>query len=287
MTFYLSKCLRIKIYFLLTVFYDKTMQYFALQTVCYYVSVTPNFFDTRSMGTVGHSRLLWSSGPAHCIKILQHPQVQTLIYSKEHHFDAIIVEAFVNECLLGFAHKFQAAIIQICPFGGTHWMGDWVGNPNPYSYIPDAFLDYSDHMSFWERLVNTIAGVYWRIGQEFYNLPRQDIIMRQFFNYTDSIPPLSEIVRNTSLLLVNNHFSLNYPRPLVPNMIEVGGMHVMPPNQLPQVRQITLQCNVNLVFRVLIVTLTWWYRTRRPKHCDHFRCNVQLGDDELATTRNA
>lgn len=119
-------------------------------------------------------------------------------------------------------------------------MGDWVGNPNPYAYIPDPFLDYSSHMSFRERLVNTLNGVYWRIGQEFYNIPRHDAVMRQYFNYTNDIPPLSHIVRNTSLLLLNNHFSLNYPRPLVPNMVEVGGMHVQPPKKLPEVRSVTV-----------------------------------------------
>jgi glucuronosyltransferase len=38
-----------------------------------------------------------------------------------------------------------------------------------------------------------------------------------------------------SLVLLNNHFSLNYPRPLVPTMIEVGGMHVSQTiNKLPE-----------------------------------------------------
>ncbi|XP_021934412.1 UDP-glucuronosyltransferase 2B20-like [Zootermopsis nevadensis] len=194
----------------------------------------PNVFDMKDMSTVGHSRLLWTTGPAYCVTFLQHPRVQALIHSKDHHFDAIMVEAFMNECFLGFAHKFKAPIIQICPFGGTPWMGDWVGNPNPYSYIPDPFLHFSHYMTFWERLVNTVNGVYFRIGQEFYNIPRQDSIMRKFFNETEPIPPLSELVRNTSLLLVNNHFSLNYPRPLMPNLIEVGGMHVQPPKELPQ-----------------------------------------------------
>jgi glucuronosyltransferase len=215
---------------------------FVLHTLCDYVSVPPNFFDMKDVGNIGQSRILWTTGPAFCLQVLQHPQVQTLIHSKDHHFDAIIVEAFVNECVLGFAHKFKAAIIQICPFGGAHWMGDWVGNPNPYSYIPDAFLDYSHHMSLWERLVNTVNGLYFRIGQEFYNIPRQESIMRQFFNVTDSVPPLLELVRNTSLLLVNSHFSLSYPRPLVPNMVEVGGMHVQPPRKLPQVSQFTAFC---------------------------------------------
>jgi glucuronosyltransferase len=212
--------------------------------MCIYISVPENLFNLRGLSILGHSSVIWNTGPVNCVRILQHPQVQSLINSKDLHFDAIIVEAFANECVLGFAHKFKASIIQICPFGGTHWMGDWVGNPNQYAYIPDPFLDYSHHMSFWERLVNTLNGVYWRTGQQLYNIPQQEAVMRQYFNYTDDIPPLSEIVRNTSLLLLNNHFSLNYPKPLVPNMIEVGGMHVQPPMKLPEVRPVIVSAEL-------------------------------------------
>jgi glucuronosyltransferase len=40
-----------------------------------------------------------------------------------------------------------------------------------------------------------------------------------------------ELERSVSLTMLNNHFSLNYPRPLVPSIIEVGGMHVTNKNE--------------------------------------------------------
>jgi hypothetical protein len=66
--------------------------------------------------------------------------------------------------------------------------------------------------------------------------------MKQFFNFTDAAPPLTELLRKTSLLLVNNHFTLNYPKPLMPNIIEVGGMHIEQPKKLPEVRCVTVIC---------------------------------------------
>lgn len=37
-----------------------------------------------------------------------------------------------------------------------------------------------------------------------------------------------------SLVLLNNHFTLNYPRPFLPSMVEVGGLHIKPtPDPLP------------------------------------------------------
>jgi glucuronosyltransferase len=35
-----------------------------------------------------------------------------------------------------------------------------------------------------------------------------------------------EMRYDASLVLVNNHFSIGYPRPLLPAMVEVGGLHV-------------------------------------------------------------
>lgn len=213
-----------------------------LVCLCIYVPVLSNFFDTRDGTIIEESRLIWDSGVSYCFTILQHPEVQKLVHSEHHHFDAIILEAFSNDCFVGFAHKFKAALIQICPFGGANWMGAWVGNPTPYSYIPDPFLHYSHHMNFWERLVNTLVGVYWRVGHEFYSIPKQEAAMKQLFNFTEPVPPLTELLRKTSLLLVNNHFSLNYPKPLMPNLIEVGGMHVQPPKELSEVRYVTGIC---------------------------------------------
>ncbi|XP_067012315.2 UDP-glycosyltransferase UGT5 [Anabrus simplex] len=40
--------------------------------------------------------------------------------------------------------------------------------------------------------------------------------------------------KNASLVLLNTHFSLSYPRPFTPNTIEVGGMHITPGEKLPE-----------------------------------------------------
>jgi len=142
--------------------------------LCIYVPVPSNVFDRRDETLFAKSRRFWNSEISYCATFLQHPEVQNLLHSIHRHFDAIIVQAFSNECFMGFAHRFKAAIIQVCPFGCTHWMGHWVGDPNPYSYVTDDFLHCNHRMNFWERLVNTLAGIYWRIGQELYNIPRHE-----------------------------------------------------------------------------------------------------------------
>lgn len=53
---------------------------------------------------------------------------------------------------------------------------------------------------------------------------------RDFFGKT--LTPLDRLALNTSVMLVNGHFSLNSARPTVPGLAEVGGLHI--PKNLPQ-----------------------------------------------------
>lgn len=167
-----------------------------------------------------------------CEKVLSFPPIQMLINSEEK-FDLIIVEQFNTDCMLGFVHKFKVPFIAI----GTSVMMPWgnvrFGNPDNPSYIPHHFLAHSDRMSFSERIVNTVYQISVQWAYHFLmDMPTQKIA-RKYFG--ESLPPLADIARNTSLLLLNTHFSTNQPRPLVPQIIEVGGLHLSPPRPLPQV----------------------------------------------------
>lgn len=68
---------------------------------------------------------------------------------------------------------------------------------------------------------------------------------RDFFG--TNMPPLDYIAANTSLLLVNTNFLVNDPRPTVPGLVEVGGIHIEKAKPLPQVTLYKLrsECCVN------------------------------------------
>lgn len=167
-----------------------------------------------------------------CDRILSFPSVQELINSEEK-FDLIITELFNTDCMLGFVHKFKAPFIALGTSVMMPWGNERFGNPNNPSYIPHHFLPHSDRMSFGERLVNAVyqKGVQWAY-HFFMDLPSQRIARRYF---GASLPALADIARNTSLLLLNTHFSMNQPRPFVPQIVEVGGMHLPSPKPLPEV----------------------------------------------------
>ncbi|XP_055384245.1 UDP-glucosyltransferase 2-like [Condylostylus longicornis] len=156
--------------------------------------------------------------------MLYEPAVQQLLHSNET-FDLIILEIFANEAHLGFAAKFNAPIVGISAFGANIWNSDMVGNPSPPSYIPNHFVQLTDHMNLFERIKNLFVVIFERIYNDLIYLPKQKYLYETMFP-GDEKPDFYELRKNVSLILLNNHFSVSFPRPLVPNMIEVGGMHI-------------------------------------------------------------
>jgi glucuronosyltransferase len=179
--------------------------------------------------------MMWAFGDGFCDSFLQQKEVQNLLHSNDQQFDLIITEAFATDCVLGFVHKFKVPVVQVVSFGGTSWMGDWVGNPSPYSYVPDPMQTFSDRMNFWQRILNTLGITYQKVSRYLCHLPKQQAILEKHFSDYSPLPSISELDSSTSLLLVNGHFSISYPRPLMPNIVEVGGMHVKPAKKLPEV----------------------------------------------------
>lgn len=53
--------------------------------------------------------------------------------------------------------------------------------------------------------------------------------------YGDGIPDVEEIAYNVSLFFVNHHFSFGGPRPLSPQLVEIGGIHITDEKPLPHV----------------------------------------------------
>lgn len=62
--------------------------------------------------------------------------------------------------------------------------------------------------------------------------------MRDYFKYPGSqnLPPLDDLLYNQSLFLVDNHLSVTFPRPYLPNVIDFGGLTLKEPKPLPKVK---------------------------------------------------
>lgn len=160
------------------------------------------------------------------------PEVRDLLNEK---FDLVITEMFGSDCNVGFAWKFKTPLVSLTSSRALPWVYSRVGSPVNPAYMHQIHVDYGIPMTFWERLMNTGYYLYYSVFYEMYhNGPVTDEMSRKFFG--PDVPPVRDIVHNTSLVLVNSHFTTEASYPFTPNFIQIGGIHVKPTKPLPPVR---------------------------------------------------
>ncbi|XP_049825391.1 UDP-glycosyltransferase UGT5-like isoform X1 [Aethina tumida] len=171
------------------------------------------------------------SGNNSCQAGLSLDRIQAFIRSNQS-FDIIVAEFFNSDCNLGFALKHRIPIIGISSTNLLPWMYERVGNPNNPAYMPNIFLMHSDRMNFLERVENTVVMFIHTLYYDYIINKNDQVLIKKYFGH--NLPSLHEAMFNTSLILVNSHFSLHFSKPLVPNIIEVGGLHIGLVKRLPQ-----------------------------------------------------
>lgn len=196
--------------------------------------VVDSLFDLNDINMIDMFNKLMDMGIKLTNHTLNHNLIKQLMLSNAQ-FDVIVLEIFLNEAMLGFGYHFNTPIIGLSTFGSAPMIDDLVGSPAPLSYVPNPVVSFTDHMSFVERIGNTLISFIGIVMNKFQYWPKQVAIYESVFikrhrngaAASTTIPTtLDTLSKNVSLVLLNNHFSINYPRPYVPNMIEVGGLHI-------------------------------------------------------------
>lgn len=157
------------------------------------------------------------------------PQVQALLKS-DIKFDAVFTEIFGADCDVGFAYHFKAPLLSIMSSSHLPWSYDRVGGPDNPSYIPTIVTRTTGKMNFKERMINTLYYVYFKLAWKYYSEWPADKLLKE--NFGPDTPYINDIIYNTSMVFVNGHFTLDGPRPLVPNMVEIGGVHIKEPRPI-------------------------------------------------------
>ncbi|KAK3919396.1 UDP-glycosyltransferase UGT5 [Frankliniella fusca] len=173
-------------------------------------------------------------GPQLVRSTLGHPNFKAEVDKPGQKFDLVITEAFfLQEAMVGLGHKFNAPVIALNPFGASPQINQIMGNAINPAWVPNLFLGLGGQLTFTERVINTVASGGMDLLYRFLQLPLQQQLVEEFF---PDAPPLSELLRHRlALVLVNNHYSLNFPVPLAPGVVEVGGMHITKkPKPLPK-----------------------------------------------------
>uniref|UniRef100_UPI0037E71702 UDP-glucuronosyltransferase 1A1-like n=1 Tax=Semicossyphus pulcher TaxID=241346 RepID=UPI0037E71702 len=104
------------------------------------------------------------------------------------------------------------------------------GCPSPPSYVPRFLTGYTDKMNFKERMINTVVALleplmcrlmYWHF----------DTIAHQFLGEKVGV---AELLSESDIWLMRFDFTLELPRPLMPNLVLIGGINCNVRNPLPK-----------------------------------------------------
>lgn len=188
-----------------------------------------------SMSPIGNHLDMISDCLQSCEIGLNHPEVLELLESEDR-FDLFVTEIFGSECFLAVSHKLGIPSIGVVSSVNLPWVNDMVANPDNPAYVPLYFYPLTQWMNFYERLYNTVMSVVIKASYEVLaNWPAQQLAEGAL----GPLPSISSMARNFSMILLNSHFSINQVRPWVPQIVEVGGLHIQKPGKLPTVRDTT------------------------------------------------
>uniref|UniRef100_A0A8C5WDB7 UDP-glucuronosyltransferase n=1 Tax=Leptobrachium leishanense TaxID=445787 RepID=A0A8C5WDB7_9ANUR len=94
-------------------------------------------------------------------------------------------------------------------------------SPSPPSYVPRFFTQHTDHMSFSQRVKNFIVRIAdYFIGRLLYRPYAK--LASDFLKRDISV---MDLFSRASILLIRNDFALDFPRPVMPNMVFIGGIN--------------------------------------------------------------
>lgn len=125
---------------------------------------------------------------------------------------------------MGIGHHFNIPIVAASSAVEYPWVSAFTGNNDNAAVVPNALFTAFGQMDFWQRLKNTI--IYYNEIWKFQKLTEhsQTESMRKYIN--PNLPNIREVEKSVALTLVNSHPILYGVKPVLPTLVQVGGLHV-------------------------------------------------------------
>lgn len=188
-----------------------------------------NFVECRDFGGLKLFYYLLKAQVKRTDRQLSHPEVRELIVNHANYkFDLMILEYLYASPMLGFAELYDIPLIGISAIGTGIPVHELMGNAaNPVIHPELIFPYIHGKLKFVER----ISSFVYYIGTKFFLQPIFEMMgIRQARKYfVNSTAPLYELENRVDLMFVNTNPILDYVRPITPNTIFLGNMHIYPP----------------------------------------------------------
>ncbi|NXY54580.1 UD11 glucuronosyltransferase, partial [Callaeas wilsoni] len=157
-------------------------------------------------------------GASTCEQLLQNKEL--IRYLEETKFDALLTDPFLP---CGTILAEHLSLPSVYFLRGVPCGLDFEATqcPRPPSYVPRVFTDNSDRMTFLQRVKNLLFDIP--------NLFLCDFIFEPYSKLASEFlkreVTVLDLLRKGSIWLQRSEFVLDYPRPLMPNIIPIGGVN--------------------------------------------------------------
>eukprot|EP00102_Acyrthosiphon_pisum_P005330 XP_001949868.4 PREDICTED: UDP-glucuronosyltransferase 1-5-like [Acyrthosiphon pisum] len=161
-----------------------------------------------------------------CGTIFEHQRMQDILEGRSPPFDAVIAEGFWSDCVSYAATVLRVPAIYVVPSPiVTHVERSFFGHvPNPAA-VSNLLSPSGVPKTFGQRFTNTLRTVSgsWLVWDNERRLRQSD---PRPFDAMDLVRP--------SLTFTNTHFITEPSRPLTPDIVQIGGIHLTPPGPVPK-----------------------------------------------------
>jgi len=136
-------------------------------------------------------------------------------------FELVVTEFYNSDCMLGIAYLLNVPFVALssCTLSPWHYKRVGVAEIALGRIFTQRWADWWRH-----RIVSALyRTVQWTDNR---------LLAKRFG--ANQIPDVGEIEKNTSLVLVNQHFALTGVRAAPPMLVDIGGVHLREPSKIPQ-----------------------------------------------------
>ncbi|KAL6257012.1 hypothetical protein P5V15_011948 [Pogonomyrmex californicus] len=212
---------------------DSTLQNYTEIAISQHVAINEQFKRISQMPLIEFLKNIARLANKHVRLLFKDPDF-IKFYNSNEKFDAIIIEQISCYVINVLAHKFNAPLIGTLTLGLHNYHRYIFGGPILSSHPSNWEFDVlsEEQPSIWQRLwnfIDTWRTIYFYINEA---IGDGDEIAKEYFG--NDIPKIADIMKNMSLMLVNEHPIYTYPRPEQPNVMFFSGIHIQKtPPSLP------------------------------------------------------
>ncbi|EDV43989.1 uncharacterized protein Dana_GF18759 [Drosophila ananassae] len=182
-----------------------------------------HFFSTKWKKSILAATMLANVSTA----LLADEGVRKMMKDRSERFDMVMIEASHLEAMYGLAEYYNATLMGIASMRLNWHVDELAGNPSPSIHESISLEGPPLKYSLLGRFYNWLDITEEYLLERLVIRPSQLKIFKWFFGY--SAEKLEELRSRFNLILINTHFSMGRVRANVPNIIEVGGMHLSDP----------------------------------------------------------